>query len=379
MSTLFIANSGSGATGRGVWRVGPSDYQYQYAAFIPGEDVNLDQVSISTNVYDLGQSAPNNFQVGLYGAGPSQNTPGTLISALAGPSSPGDGAYNSYRPSSTTSLTAGTQYWLGFTLTSDTGGTNSTRVKLSTTSTAFTTLGSGWSVPSMYTITDGVSNNVTKSLVFSLYATPVCFCSGTLIRMASGIERAIDDIAIGDLVATSKGALPVKWIGRRMISVKLLGKQQYQEQLPIKFERGSLGIGVPSRDLYISRSHDVYADGTLVTASVLANGINITNICQAEMGDAVSYLHIEFESEVLVQAQGAWACSYVNTNNRRFFNNYPEFISLYLDHEQSARAVIKAGMRNRQSLAGRKARIKRSWMPQAAAEVEQLSQQPVGI
>lgn len=362
MGTLFIANSGTGVNARGVWRVSPTEYQYQYAAFVPGEDVNLDQISISTNSYDAGQSAPNNFQAGLYSAGPNANTPGTLIAALAGPASPIDGAYNSYTPTSTTSLTAGTQYWLGFTLTSDTGGTNATRVKLTTTNTGFTTLGAGWSVPSMYTITDGTANNYPAALVFSLYATPVCFCSGTLIRMANGSDCAINEISIGDLVATSNGALPVKWIGTRMLRATDLEAEHVQRQLPVKFEAGSLGAGMPSRDLYVSGTHDIYADGTLVTASALVNGINITHTSQSEIGNVIFYLHIEFDSEVLVLANGAWACSYVNRNNRRFFDNYPSFISRYGEPEQTARTVIEAGMRNQQSLAGRKDRIKRSWM-----------------
>jgi hypothetical protein len=118
MSNLYIANTGTDGGGRGVWRVDATEYQYQYAAFIPGQDVNLDLISISTNSYDAGQSAPNNFQVGLYGAGINGNTPGSLISLLSGPSSPAAGASSNYTTAAAKS-SACIQYWLGYTLSSD--------------------------------------------------------------------------------------------------------------------------------------------------------------------------------------------------------------------------------------------------------------------
>ena len=82
MSTLYISTTGSAPSSAGVWRVSSSDYQYVYSAFTAGEDVNLDQVSVSTNPYDAGQSAPSNFQVGIYTAGVNSLTPGSLISYL---------------------------------------------------------------------------------------------------------------------------------------------------------------------------------------------------------------------------------------------------------------------------------------------------------
>jgi hypothetical protein len=134
MSTLFISTGGAGASGSGVWWVSGSDYQYNYNAFTPGEDVNLDRISISTASYDPGQTNPGNFRVGIYAAGVNASTPGSLISYLSGPASPTDGAYSNYVPTTSINLSAGSQYWLGFTLSSDTGGSNTQRVKISTRS-----------------------------------------------------------------------------------------------------------------------------------------------------------------------------------------------------------------------------------------------------
>jgi hypothetical protein len=130
MSTLFINSGTNFVSSSGVWRVDGSSYQYVYNAFTPGEDINLDQLSVRTNTYDGVQSNPRNFQVGIYSAGINASTPGSAIAYLSGPTEPTAGAYNSYTPMTSISLQAGTEYWAGFTLSSDTGGTNNERVKI---------------------------------------------------------------------------------------------------------------------------------------------------------------------------------------------------------------------------------------------------------
>ena len=368
MSNLYIANTGTDGGGRGVWRVNSTDYQYQYAAFIPGQDVNLDLISISTNSYDAGESAPNNFQVGLYGAGINGNTPGSLISLLSGPSSPAAGAYSNYTTTAATPLNAGTQYWLGYTLSSDTGGSNNTRVKLSTNDGNYSTLGSGWSVPAMYENENGSGTNPPTQLVFSLYGTPVCFCSGTFIRIADGTEKMINHIRIGDYICTSKGVLPVKWIAKRTIRRSFVQLDAYLQALPVKISAGSIDVNIPAIDLYVSDTHGICVDGRIVNASFLINDLSITKTSLGEFHSHVSYYHLEFEEEVFVVANGLKACSYVNTGNRRSFDNYAEFIRLYVNLNSSVRSRISNCARNQPALKGHKSRIRRSWIASASAE-----------
>ena len=363
MSTLYIANTDL-TNSRGVWRVSSTDYQYQYAAFIPGQDVNLDQVSITTNSYLAGQSAPNNFQVGLYGAGVNTNTPGSLISVLSGPSSPAASATSSYTPTTTLSLSSGTQYWLGFTLSSDTGGSNSTRVKLGINAGNYTTLGSGWSVPAMYQNLNGVgSNDTTNPLVFSLYGTSsaVCFCSGTFIRMADGRERKIEELDIGNRVYTSKGPMPIKWVAKRTIRRSAVPLDTYFQALPIKIGAGSIDANIPTVDLYTSEYHGIGVDDKIVNAAFLTNDLNIIKTDLQDFPHEIRYYHLEFEDEVFVLANGAKACSYVNSGNRNTFDNYVEFISLYVNPDSSGKSRISNTPRNQPSLKGHKSRIRRSW------------------
>lgn len=365
MSTLFISSGGSAVSASGVWRVDSANYQYNYNAFTPGEDINLDRVSIGTAAYDFGQSNPGNFQVGIYAAGVNASTPGSLISYLSGPTSPAAGAYSSYVATTSISLQSGNQYWLGFTLSTDTHGTNAQRVKIATSDGSSTYVASGWNVGSRYTVgtSAGLPDNSSRPATFELYGTAraVCFCSGTVIRTANG-EVSIEHLKIGDVVATSKGPMPVKWIARRTIFKALVEDDFYFSALPMVIRAHSLEDGVPNKDLYVSESHGIYADGKIVNASFLGNGLTIFKASPDDFKKSIQYFHLEFQEEVLVEANGALACSYVNRNNRRYFDNYPEFISRYCSADLTANNVIRSGPRNRPSLQGHKDRVRRAWM-----------------
>lgn len=363
MSTLFI-NSGTTFAGSfGVWRVSSSDYQSLYNAFTPGEDINLDQVSVRTNTYNVGQSNPGNFQVGIYSAGVNSTTPGSLISYLSGPSAPTAGTYSSYTSTTSLSLQAGSQYWLGFTLSSDTGGTNDQRVRVMSGTSSSTYAAPGWGVGNLNVVGTGAgAGTYTDPATFQLYGTAraVCFCAGTAIRTANG-EVPIECLKIGDVVATSKGPLPVKWIAKRTVSKALVEEDFYRSALPMVIRANSLEDGVPNKDLYVSESHGIYADGKIVNACFLENGMTVTKATPDAFKASIRYFHLEFDDEVLVSANNAFACSYVNTGNRRSFDNYPEFISMHGDAGISVKSTLCGAKRNQPSMRGHKMRVARSW------------------
>jgi hypothetical protein len=360
MSTLFINSGTTFAGSYGVWRVSSSDYQSLYNTFTPGEDINLDQVSVRTNTYNLGQSSPGNFQVGIYSAGVNSTTPGSVISYLSGPTAPTAGAYNSYISTTSLSLQAGTQYWLGFTLSSDTGGTSDQRVRVMSGTSSSTYVASGWSVGNLKVVGTGPAVG-TDPATFQLYGTAraVCFCAGTAIRTAKG-EVPIERLKNGDVVETSKGPLPVKWIAKRTVSKALVEDDFYLSSLPMVIRANSLEDGVPNKDLYVSESHGIYADGKIVNAWFLRNGLTITKASPDEFKSSIRYFHLEFDDEVLVSANNAFACSYVNTGNRRSFDNYPEFISMHGDVGISVKSTLCGGARNQPSMRGHKIRVARS-------------------
>jgi len=363
VSTLYIANT-TPTNSNGVWRTTTGVYQYQYVTFTPGEDVNLDYISIRTRT-SAPFVTPTNFQVGVYSAGINSSTPGSVISYLSGPATPVEDAYNDYSPSSTLRLSSGSQYWLGFTLSSELYNDTNTRVRLAANRGNYTTLGAGWSAPSLNYQASNIVGDTgldTYPLVYSLYATPVCFASGTLIMMDNGHEKPIEEIYIGEVVRTSHGPLAVKWIAKRTVWKLRVSRLCYKEALPMRIQAGSLGDGIPRIDLLVSRCHGIWADGRVVNASFLENGITITQVTEEELPDCIQYYHLEFEEEVLVEANGAFACSYVNRSNRRFFDNYPQFISRYCSADLTVSHVIRSGPRNRPSLEGHKDRTRRAWM-----------------
>ena len=369
MSTAYVSNTGA-TSSRGTWYANAINYKYNYETFIPGEDVNLDKISLYVESYTVGGSTfttPTNFTVSLFADAGSSTQPGPLISTLSGPGSPAGSSYNDYSPLSTTILNAGSKYWLGFSLSSATGS-DLTRVRTGTNSGNFT-LGSGWSVPDHITVEDrgfvGGATTTTGAnpFVYSLYATSraICFCKGTLIRRADGTESPIEQLVIGDLIATSSGPLPVKWIARQTIRKAECGPELFARELPVTISADSILPGIPKKDLKLSEGHGVYADGRIVNASCLINEISIVKDTVGNHPDLLEYYHLEFDDEVLVEANGLLACSYWNELNRRSFDNYSEYIRLYGDPDKQHGSQIKSETRNRVSLSGHIARVRRTW------------------
>ncbi len=142
-----------------------------------------------------------------------------------------------------------------------------------------------------------------------------CYVAGTRIRTPDG-DVPIETLREGDAVLTASGvARPVRWIGRRSYAGRfLLGNRG---RLPIRFAAGSLGVGLPERDLLVSPEHGMAIDGWLVPAAALLNG---TTIIQAAL-DAVRYVHVELDSHDLLLAEGMPSESYVDDGNRASFHN----------------------------------------------------------
>lgn len=360
MSTLYIANTGTTGS-RGVWYGSALTEKYSYESFVPGEDANLDQVAFYAYDY-LVYTQPTNFGLSLYSDGAGSSQPGGLITTLSGPSTPTGSSYNNYTPSTPISLSSGSKYWLGFQLSSPTANGDNTRVRLGTNSGGFSTLGAGWRVPDHLSVENGVTTAGATPVMYSLYATSraVCFCKGTLIKLADGCEKPIENLSLGTFIATSSGPLPIKWIARRTIQKSALDDFHYWHALPIRIAKDSIELGLPHSHLYVSGSHAIHVDGRLVNACFLENGISITRAEINEFPDCIQYFHLEFEDEVLVAANGLPCCSYANERNRRSFDNYPEFIRLYLNADTTAANRLDAGPRNKPSLAGHKDRVMRA-------------------
>ncbi len=156
--------------------------------------------------------------------------------------------------------------------------------------------------------------------------TIACYCSGTMISALAG-EQAVEDLRIGDILLTARGEQrPIKWIGRRSYAGRFLAANPGIK--PIRFRAGSLGGGLPQRDLLVSPDHAMFLHGILVPAKALVNGGTI----RQEHGlDRVDYYHVELDSHDIILAEGAASETFLDDDSRGMFHNAAEYAALYPD------------------------------------------------
>jgi glycosyltransferase involved in cell wall biosynthesis len=160
----------------------------------------------------------------------------------------------------------------------------------------------------------------------TIEATAACYVSGTRILTPSG-EIPIEELAIGDLVITRSGeAKPIKWVGRRSYQGRFIAGNR--DLLPIRFAKGSLADGEPSRDLDVSPKHAMFIDDLLVPAEMLLNGINV---CQLSDVESVQYFHLELAAHDVIFANGAASETFVDCDSRGMFHNAIDYARRYPD------------------------------------------------
>ncbi len=156
------------------------------------------------------------------------------------------------------------------------------------------------------------------------YAIVPCYLRGTMIRTPAG-EQAVEMLRAGDSVVTLDGnAKPVKWIGHRSYEAEFGASEVFVR--PVVFKAGSLGGGLPVRDLKVSPQHGMLIDGAMVPAAALVNGVSIVR--DENPGD-VSYFHIELEGHEAVFAEGAASETFVDHDSRAMFDNADEYNLIY--------------------------------------------------
>ena len=190
-----------------------------------------------------------------------------------------------------------------------------------------------------------------------------CFLPGTLIATPNG-ERRIEELAAGDIILSISGGgenlpIPVKWIGRRVVST-FFGPAE--RLMPVRFAAGSLGDGIPHTDLTVTADHAILVDGVLCQAETLVNGTTVTRVPLSEYGEKFTVYHLETERHEILLANGAPAETFIDNASRRAFDNYAEFEVLYganppemveLPHPRACNARhLPARIRTRFGIAG---------------------------
>lgn len=159
------------------------------------------------------------------------------------------------------------------------------------------------------------SGAVTSTLTFTNIEQVICFTPGTLIATPKG-ERLVEDLRPGDKVITrDDGIRELAWVGaRRLEAADLMAHPKLR---PILIRAGSLGDGLPERDMTVSPNHRMLirsAEASLLfdEREVLAAANHLTGmpgVVRQDVG-AVTYVHVMCERHQVVLANGAWSESF---------------------------------------------------------------------
>jgi autotransporter passenger strand-loop-strand repeat protein len=142
-----------------------------------------------------------------------------------------------------------------------------------------------------------------------------CFAAGTLITTEHG-PVAVGRLSVGDCVLTIEGTLePILWIGSRAVDCRR--HPTPARIMPVRIRAHSLAPGQPSRDLFLSPDHAIFAEGVLIPVKHLLNGGTITQLPV----DTVTYYHIELSHHAVILAEGLPVETYRDTGDRNAFAN----------------------------------------------------------
>ena len=199
------------------------------------------------------------------------------------------------------------------------GGAGSNAADFAGSRSAYTIVQTGNGAGSVTNNATGAADTLTniQTLNFADQSVSlVCFCTGTRIRTETG-HVAVEELVVGDLAVTACGALrPIAWIGHRTI------REPGSASWPVRVAAGAFGVGLPTRDLFMSPGHPVLvgadADGDgghLVPIMCLVNGTTIDRVAF----DEVTYWHVELDCHDILFAEGLAAESYLDWGDRGFF------------------------------------------------------------
>ena len=129
-----------------------------------------------------------------------------------------------------------------------------------------------------------------------------CFARGTRIATDHG-EVAVEDLRPGMMLQSEGNALrPIRWIGSR----RLVLQPGADTQRPILMRAGSLGAGVPRRDLVVSPQHRICLERSGETSLAPAKGLLDLNGVRWMKGKrAVTYYSVLLDQHAVIYAEGA--------------------------------------------------------------------------
>jgi Hint domain-containing protein len=165
-----------------------------------------------------------------------------------------------------------------------------------------------------------------------------CFGRGTLIQTPDG-ETRVEDLTNGDLVMTTNGELPVKWVGRKTIR-RNESVSWHPRVVPIRVSRFAIDDRTPHRDLYLSQEHSLLIDGVLIPVKYLVNGRSIVFDDAAQRSESIEYFCVELDTHEVIFAEGTAAESFRYTGGHQIaWDNLSAYQDLYGSEHEVMSAV----------------------------------------
>jgi hypothetical protein len=137
-----------------------------------------------------------------------------------------------------------------------------------------------------------------------------CFTPGTLITTHRG-ELPVELISTGDRVVTrDNGIQTIRWVGKTQMYLQDF--QMEPHLLPVFIQQGSLGKGLPERDMMVSPNHRIlvqsgrtslkYAEREVLVAAkhLAAQGVHTVQ------SSGTKYIHFMCEKHEVVLSNGVW-------------------------------------------------------------------------
>ncbi|MDR7125354.1 Hint domain-containing protein [Pseudotabrizicola sp. 4114] len=157
--------------------------------------------------------------------------------------------------------------------------------------------------------------NVTGRSEFTNIENIICFTPGTLIATPKG-EVLVEQLRVGDKVITrDNGIQEIRWMGAKEMGWHDFAGNPHLR--PVMIKAGSLGNGLPERDMMLSPNHRLlvandrtalYFDEheVLVAAKHLIGGQGIQQVDSV----GTTYFHFMFDQHEVVLSNGAWTESF---------------------------------------------------------------------
>ena len=184
-----------------------------------------------------------------------------------------------------------------------------------------------------------------------------CFTPGTLIATPKG-EVPVESLRAGDQIITrDNGIQKIRWTGVKHLDWAALSANPHLK--PILIRQGSLGNGLPERDMLVSPNHRMLVanDRTALYFAeheVLVAAKHLTGAKGVQAIDSMgtSYLHFMFDRHEVVLANGAWTESFQpgdqtlngmgNAQRNEIFELFPELREeTGIDGYAAARRTLK--------------------------------------